>query len=81
MRDISLEEEQAIKERCRESNKGRFEHGTTIYTCPICQKNFCISDTSEWAYKRRTRSRRKNEAILYICTYGCTRTYDKIFEK
>ena len=81
MNEVSLEEEQAIKERCKDSNKGRFEGGMTLYDCPICTKQFVVQDIKAWVYKRRTRSRRKNESILYMCSYPCTRIYDNIYRK
>lgn len=80
MNEVSLEEEQAIRERCKNTNSGKFAHGVTMYRCPICEKDFMISDSNQWVYKRRTRTRRKNEAVLYLCSYSCSRTYDQIFD-
>ena len=80
MRDISLEEEQAIRERCKNTNSGMFAHGVTTYKCPIDEKDFVISDSTQWVYKRKTRAKRKNESVLYFCSYKCCRVYDKIFE-
>lgn len=80
MNEVSLEEEQAIRERCKNTNSGMFAHGVTTYKCPVCEKDFVISDTSQWVYKRKTRAKRKNEAVLYLCSYSCSRTYDQIFD-
>ena len=79
--DLTLEEYQGIKERCQTSNTGEFNNGVTIYKCPICQKDFAVMYVSTWTYKRKTRARRKNELVLYMCSYGCARIYDRIFEK
>lgn len=77
--DLTIDQYQEIKDRCKESNPGRFDNGVTLYNCPCCQKDFAISYVDGWTYKRRTRSHRKNESILYFCSYSCIRIYDKIF--
>lgn len=80
MDNLTLEEIQGIKDRCRFSNTGKFDNDVTMYRCPVCEKDFVISDSTQWVYKRRTRARRKNEAVLYLCSYSCSRTYDQIFD-
>ena len=52
MNEVSLEEEQGIKERCKYFNRGWFEGGLTMYNCPICQKPFVVHDQNGWVYKR-----------------------------
>lgn len=79
MADLTLEEIQRIKDRCKVTNTGEFQDGVTLYCCPACEKKFAISDLKQWAYKRRTRSKRKNESILHFCSYTCARKYDKVF--
>lgn len=81
MTEMTLEEEQAIKDRCQESNEGRFEGGLTIYDCPVCGKAFCIHSEGSWVYKRRIFRRKKPQNItLYMCSYGCSRKYDQVFQ-
>ena len=77
MSELTLEEEQAIKERCKKSNKGWFEGGLTMYQCPVCTKQFCVHDQSQWAYKRRI-TKTKQAQTLYLCSYTCCRTYDRV---
>ena len=81
MKEMTLEEEQAFRERCKQTNTGKFDNGVTVYTCPRCGKNFAISYIEGWVYKRRTRSYRKNESVLYFCSYSCCRDFDKVFKK
>lgn len=83
MADLTLEEEQAIKQRCQKTNAGKWEGGLTMYDCPVCLKHFCIHNESMWVYKRKNwNSKRKNRmAILYLCSYACMRKYDRIFDK
>ena len=78
---LTLEEIENIKERCKKSNTGTFDRGVTLYKCPCCQKDFSVMYVDGWAYKRKTRSFRKNESVLYFCSYSCTRVYDQIFQK
>ena len=79
---MTLEEEKAIRERCRKPNKGRFEGGLTLYDCPVCGKTFCIHCESSWVYKRGVYCNNKHyRAFLYICSYPCTRKYDAVFGK
>lgn len=79
MSDLTLEEIQGIKERCKEPNKGRPNGGITTYTCPVCKKDFVMSNISAWTFKRHIYKGR-NKATLYICGYTCARRYDSIFK-
>lgn len=79
MDNLTLEEIQGIKDRCRFSNTGKFDNGVTMYRCPICEKNFTVMDPGQWIYKRRTRAKRKSESIMYLCSYSCIRKYDEVF--
>ena len=82
MKDLTLEEIQAIKDRCKQSNEGRFEGGLTIYDCVVCGKPFCVHSEGSWVYKRRIfRSKKPQNITLYMCSYGCTRKYDAVFER
>lgn len=81
MSELTLEEEQAIKDRCQKSNEGRFEGGMTLYDCPVCQKTFCVHCESSWVYKRGTYKKGRGRVLFYLCSYGCTRKYDEIFDK
>jgi len=78
MNKLTLEEKQAIKERCKEPNKGRLSGGIATYTCPVCKKDFVISNIRGWVFKRHFYIGR-NRATLYFCGYNCSKQYDSIF--
>ena len=77
MNKLTLEEEQAIKQRCQKPNKGEWEGGLVRFECPLCGKMFYITSLGDWTYKRRIKQ--KATALLYICSYPCLRKYDSIF--
>lgn len=79
--ELSIEETEAIKERCKHSSLGEFEQGVSVYHCPVCQKRYAIQDLAQWAYKRRRNLPNKKNLTIYLCSYGCTRVYDKVFSK
>lgn len=76
--ELNEEEIQAIRERCKESNKGWLEGGLATFKCPVCQKHFVIHDIGHWVYKRRIYKGKKSQT-LYICSYPCLRKFDSIF--
>ena len=78
MSDLTLEEIQGIKERCKEPNKGWLAGGLATFKCPICQKNFVIHDIGSWVYKRKIYKGKKMQT-LYMCSYPCIRKYESIF--
>ena len=79
MKELSLEEIQAIKDRCKKSNHGDWEGGLTVYSCPVCTKRFVVHNESGWVYKRKRF--KDKQVILYLCSYGCSRKFDSIYEK
>ena len=81
MKDLTLEEIQAIKDRCKDSNHGEWEGGLTMYNCPVCQKRVVIHNESSWVYKRKRFLNKNKYVLLYFCSYGCTRKFDSIYEK
>lgn len=78
--EVTLEEEQAIRDRCKEGSEAWFENGIAMYKCVVCGKSFCIHDLSAWVFKRRIWNGRKART-LYLCSYPCSRKYDKVFGK
>jgi len=81
MNELTLEEEQAIKERCKESNRGEWKGGLTIYSCPVCTRKFVVHDERSWVYKRKKFINKRGSMLFYFCSYGCTRVFDWLFEK
>ena len=77
MNKLTLEEEQAIKQRCQKPNKGEWEGGLVRFECPLCGKMFYITSLGDWVFKRRIKQ--KATALLYLCSYGCSRRYDQAF--
>lgn len=77
MNKLTLEEEQAIKQRCQKLNKGEWEGGLVRFECPICGKMFYITSLGDWVFKRRIKQ--KATALLYLCSYGCSRRHDQAF--
>lgn len=77
MADLTLEEIAAIKDRCKKPNKGEWEGGLVSFHCPVCNKRFYIVSLGDWVFKRRLKQ--KTTAIVYLCSYGCSRQYDSIF--
>lgn len=80
MSELTLEEEQAIRNRCKVGNETWFEDGIAMFKCIVCEKPFCIHDIGGWVYKRRCWNKKKAK-LLYLCSYPCSRKYDKIFDK
>lgn len=77
MADLTLEEIAAIKDRCKKPNKGEWEGGLVRFKCPLCEKRFYVTSLSDWVFKRRIKQ--KSTALLYLCSYGCSRRYDQAF--
>lgn len=80
MTELSLEEEQAIRDRCKHTNRGRSVGGLTMYDCPVCTKAFVVHNETVWVYKRKRGKYKKSAVVLYFCSYGCMRTYDRLFD-
>lgn len=40
----------------------------SLYYCPICGKEFVVSNTAEYVYKKHD-----GERLRYCCSYGCKR--------
>ena len=74
MPDISMEE---IRGRCKSPNKGIWEGGLVRFECPVCGKRFYVTSLSDWVFKRRIKQ--KATALLYLCSYGCSRKHDQAF--
>ena len=81
MKELSLEEIQAIKDRCKHTNRGRSVGGLTMYDCPVCTKTFVVHNEAAWVYKRKKFINKRGAMLFYLCSYGCTRVYDRLFEK
>ena len=82
---MTEEEKELIDKNTRVPNSGSFYGGMTMFKCPVCQKDFCIHDLNQWVYKRKRYFKSKNYSrekivLLYLCSYGCTRKYDHVFE-
>ncbi len=41
-----------------------------LYKCPICGKEFWVTDSDQWVYKEKT-------PLRLFCSYTCYRTYQK----
>lgn len=41
--------------------------------CGTCGKKFYVMSVTNWAYKIK----RKSPKVLYFCTWGCLRRYEK----
>ena len=79
MTELSLEEEQAIRDRCQKTNEGHFSGGLTIYNCPVCKKDFCVSCEKTWIFKRKRTKGKKYVGMIYLCSYSCSRKYEQVF--
>ena len=81
MQDLTDDEIARIKENTKRTTKSIRSGDLFIYFCPVCGKRFSITVQELWAFKRyRNRGRRPNFRI-YLCSYGCTTKYDKVFDK
>lgn len=77
---MTPEEIESIKARCRKSNIGIWEGGLTTYRCAVCEKRFVIHNEGSWVYKRKKYRFHNGSVVLYLCSYGCTRKFDEIFD-
>ena len=51
-----------------------------VYTgkqCPVCGKDFWLSDASMWSYKKPRRGKNKSMHPLYFCSWTCMRKWEK----
>jgi len=74
--ELSLEEIDRIDKATKKTNLGEERYGIFTYTCPVCDKNFGMSNNVHWAYRRR-RYFGKKIALLTFCTYTCMRKFDR----
>jgi len=79
MSDLTLEEIAKIKQRCKTPNKGEWEGGMVRFECPLCSRHFYVISLRDWTFKRRIKT--KSTFLIYLCSYGCSRKYDSIFDK
>ena len=47
--------------------------------CPVCEKQFTVTETIPWAYRRdyRKGGRGAPHNVIYFCSWKCLRRFDK----
>lgn len=44
--------------------------------CPVCGKEFFVT-SQDWVYKRTTGKKNAGRVLVWFCSYGCMRKYEK----
>ena len=46
-------------------------------TCKTCGKIFICHDPYNWVYKKSMQKKKNNSALVYFCSWGCMRKWEK----
>lgn len=46
-------------------------------TCPVCGREFSVDLPAEWAYQKTIARRSRSSVVLYFCSWGCMRKWEK----
>lgn len=61
----------AILKRIKKRNNATSRYGVSIYTCPVCVKEFSTAGTVAWGYKTLG-------GKLTLCGYNCMRKAQRL---
>lgn len=67
------EETKNLIRRLKKTQTKRIESGMTVYTCPVCQKEFNTEKYPDYAYKKQI----FNQKHIF-CGYACMREAEKL---
>ena len=67
------EETKNLISRLKKTQTKRTESGITVYTCPVCQKEFNTEKYPDYAYKKQI----FNQKHIF-CGYACMRKAEKL---
>ena len=76
--ELPIEEAQRIRQATKEVNLPDSSNGIAIYKCPVCKRNFSVTDTTQWVFKRQIHKNYAGKCV-YLCSYPCTRKYDSAY--